>query len=138
MSNFPETVAEVEPETGITEDELVGTHEYENVLYTGETEVVNVLTGETPADLDRTVEEAKAFAEKQSSDKPYVAKRSRAEAAVETRSAYSACVFYHLDITGGMNWHKAFGAAWQDPDYEVSHDADYETGTLTITVERQE
>ena len=35
----------------LTESDLLGTHTYKDVLYTGNTEVVNVITGETPDDL---------------------------------------------------------------------------------------
>lgn len=112
--------------------EILGTETFEDVLYTGETGVVNVLTGETPEDLDRSVEEAKEFAADVGENK--VAKASHPEQAVESRSAYSACAFFHFSITGGMDYHKTYRLAWESDDYDVDYEADYETGDLTITV----
>ena len=44
-------------------DAILGTHTFEDVLFTDETETpVNVLTGETPTHSRATVEEAKEFA----------------------------------------------------------------------------
>lgn len=125
-------------EITITEADLLGTHVYDNVLYTGESDIVNVLTGETPDRLDKTVQEAKAFAESVNKEgkAPRVAKARRGERAAETGSPYSASAFFHMSMTGGMEWHTVFRKAWESDAYTVEHDADYDTGTLTITVER--
>lgn len=120
--------------------DIVGTHTYENVLYSNDTETpVNVLTGQTPSYAQAALEEAKAFAARLSHDhdKPYVAKSTSIESQIETQSKpYSGVVFYHFSLVGGMDMHKAFAAAWDSPEYTVEHTADYETGTLTITVEK--
>jgi len=48
----------------LAEADLLGSHTYENVLYTGPEAhaLVDVTTGDTPSDLDRTTEEAQQFA----------------------------------------------------------------------------
>lgn len=122
----------------LTEADLLGTHVYEDVLYTGKIDVVNAVTGETPKALDRDVDDAKAFANRNNRDgkAPRVAKAQSTEAAIETRSPYTACAFFHFDITGNMEWHTVFRRAYESDEYNVEHDADYETGTLTITVTR--
>jgi hypothetical protein len=109
---------------------------HEDVLYMGESDVVNVLTGETPEDLDRSASRAQQFAEEKQSDgkPPRIAKKLPPEQAVESRSPYVSSVFCDRGVTGGMNWHKAFLEAWRSHQYEVTHDADYETGTLEIRV----
>lgn len=124
-------------DTDLTPEDVIGTHVFEDVLYTGDSGVVNVITGETPTDLDRSVEQAKAFAESAGvSDTPHVAKSLGAEQQVEGRSPYSACAFYHFSIVGGMDWHMAFMAAYDLDGFDVEFDADYQTGDLTITVGR--
>ena len=126
-------------EINITENELLGTHTYENVLYTGpETHgIVNVLDGEIPSELDRSASEAQEFADEMTreGEPDKVAKRQHPEQAVESRSAYSACAFFHLSITGGMEWHTVFRKAVESDAYDVSYNANYQTGMLTITVE---
>lgn len=125
-------------EITITESDLLGTHVYEDVLYTGESDIVNVMTGETPARLDKSVREAKAFAESMNEDgkAPRVAKAQSGGRAIESGSPYTASAFFHLSMTGGMEWHTVFRKAWESDAYTVEHTADYDTGTLTITVER--
>lgn len=124
----------------ITESDLLGTHTYENVLYTGPEAhgLVDVTTGDTPADLDRTTEEAQQFADRVTDDdRPdRVAKRLPPEQAAESRSPYVASAFFHCDITGGMDWHTVYRKACDSDAYNVSYDADYNTGDLTITVTR--
>jgi hypothetical protein len=119
----------------ITESQLLGTHSYDDVLYTGETEIVDVTTGETPDRLDKTVEQATQFAKRQGPH--YVAKDRHPEGQAERGSPYSACGFFHFSITGNMQWHTVFRKAYSESDaYDVSFDANYESGDLTITVER--
>lgn len=120
----------------LSEDDLLGTHTYSNVLYTGETNIINVLTGETPSNLDKSIEEAKEFVAKMEDDEkpPRVAKAQNGERAVESRSPYLRSPFFHKDITGNMEWHTVFRKAWESDAYTVTHTTDYETGTLTITV----
>ena len=124
----------------IIEADLLGTHTYENCLYTGPEAhgLVDVTTGDTPADLDRTAEEAQQFADRVTdANRPdRVAKRLPPERAAESRSPFVASAFFHADITGGMDWHTVYRKACDSDAYNVSYDADYNTGTLTITVER--
>lgn len=131
----PEVFADTDRrEITLTEADLLGTHTYEGVLYTGSTDVVNVLTGETPDRLDRTAEQAKDFAADCGEDR--VAVKQPPEQAAESGSPYVASVFYNRSITGGMQWHTVFRKATESDAYEVEYDADYESGDLTITVER--
>lgn len=125
-------------EITITESDLLGTHVYADVLYTGDSDIVNIMTGETPARLDKSVQEAKEFAESVTKEgkAPRIAKAQHRERAVESGSPYTASAFFHMSITGGMEWHTVFRKAWESDAYTVEHDADYESGTLTITVER--
>jgi hypothetical protein len=125
-------------DTEVAEEQLLGTHTYEDVLYTGETDVVDVRTGRTPDDLDRSVQDAKEFvARTQSEEKaPRVARRQPPELAVESRSPYVSSVFCNRRITGSMEMHKAFLRAWRSEAYCVSVHTDYRTGTLEIEVMR--
>jgi hypothetical protein len=116
----------------LTVADLLGTHTYEGALYTGSSEIVNVLTGENPDRLDQSVEKAKAFAARNGDN--YVAKARHPEAQAELGGPYSACAFYHTDITGGMDWHTIFRRAVESDAYNVEYEADYQSGDLTITV----
>jgi hypothetical protein len=121
----------------LDESDLLGTHVFEDVLFTGETEVRNVLTGETPDRLDKTVEEAKAFVERTQEDgkAPRVAVKQHAEAAAETGSAYTSSAFCNRKVTGSLARHFMFLNAWRSDAYTVDVDADYSAGNVTITVE---
>lgn len=122
----------------VQDQALLGTETFENVLFTPDTETpVDVRIGETPDYSRTTVDEAKAFAERTTDegDAPRVAKATSVEQQVETQSKpYVSSVFCHLSMTGGLDVHKAYLAAWRSDDYVVDHEADYETGDLTITV----
>ena len=124
----------------IAESDLLGTHRYENVLYTGPEAhaLVDITTGDTPSDLDRTTEEAQQFAARVSNaDRPdRVAKRLPPERAAESRSPFVASAFFNRDITGDMAWHTVYRRACDSDAYDVAYDADYDSGDLTITVER--
>ena len=64
---------------------ILGTHTFEDVLFTDETETpVNVLTGETPAHSQATVEEAKEFAASIDTETPQIALPASVESQVET------------------------------------------------------
>ncbi|MFC6771259.1 hypothetical protein ACFQDD_06970 [Halorubrum pallidum] len=123
--------------TGLDEGDLLGTHVFEDVLFTGESDVVNVLTGETPAEQDRTVQEAKAFVERTQEEgkAPRVAVKQPPEAAVESRSPYTSSAFCNRKITGSLARHFMFLGAWRSDAYEVDIEADYQSGDVTITVE---
>jgi hypothetical protein len=125
-------------EITLTEPDILGTHTFEDVLYTGETDVVNATTGETPEMLDKTVQEAKELVQRTSDDgkPPRIAKAQSSERTIDTRTPYVSSVFCHMDITGGYEWHTVLRKAWESDSYTVTHDANYTTGTLTITVEK--
>ena len=122
----------------VSESTIVGTHVFEYVLFNNSTETpADVRTGETPAYAQTTVDDAKSFAKRLSRDhdKPYVAKAVSVESQIDTHSKpYSGCVFHHFSIVGGMDMHKAFSAVWNASAYDVDVQTDYQTGTLTITV----
>ena len=122
----------MDPET------ILGTHTFEDVLFTDETETpVNVLTGETPAHSQATVEEAKEFAASIDTETPKVALSASVESQVETQSKpYTAAAFFHFKATGSLAHHRAYHAAYEADAFVVDFEADYESGDLTITVER--
>jgi hypothetical protein len=67
---------------------ILGTHTFEDVLFTDETETpVNVLTGETPAHSQATVEEAKEFAASIDTETPQIALPASVESQVEKHRA---------------------------------------------------
>ena len=117
---------------------ILGTHTFEDVLFTDETETpVNMLTGETPAHSQATVEEAKAFAASIDTDTPQIALPASVETQVETQSKpYTAAAFFHFKATGSLERHRAYHAAYDSDAFSVDFEADYESGNLTITVER--
>jgi hypothetical protein len=117
---------------------ILGTHTFEGVLFTDETETpVNVLTGETPAHSQATVEEAKAFAASIDTDTPQIALPASVETQIETQSKpYTAAAFFHFKATGSLERHRAYHAAYDSDAYTVDFEADYESGDLTITAER--
>lgn len=120
----------------ITEDDILGKHVFENVLYTEDTKTpVDALKGEEPEYSKATVEDAKKHAERNSDDVPHVARKQSIEGQVETASKpYLASVFYHFSMTGGLQMHKGFKQAYKSDEYNVEFEADYETGDLTIEV----
>ena len=117
---------------------ILGTHTFENVLFTDETETpVNVLTGETPAHSQATVEEAKEFAASIDTDTPQIALPASVETQVETQSKpYTSAAFFHFKATGSLARHRAYHAAYESDAFAVDFEADYASGDLTITVER--
>ena len=119
-------------------DAILGTHTFEDVLFTDETETpVNVLTGETPAHSQATVEEAKEFAASIDTDTPQVALPASVETQIETQSKpYTAAAFFHFKTTGSLERHRAYHAAYDSDAYTVDFEADYEFGDLTITVDQ--
>ena len=121
-------------------DAVLGTQTFEDVLFTDDTETpVNVLTGETPAHSQATVEEAKAFAASIDTDTPQIALPASVEAQVETASKpYTSAAFFHFKATGSLKLHRAYHAAYDSDAFTVDFEADYESGDLTITVERVE
>ncbi|RLM89501.1 hypothetical protein [Haloarcula sp. Atlit-7R] len=121
-------------------DSVLGTRTFHDVLFTDDTETpVNVLTGETPAHSQASVEEAKAFAASIDTDTPQIALPASVETQIETQSKpYTAAAFFHFKATGSLEQHRAYHAAYDSDAFTVDFEADYESGDLTITVERVE
>ena len=119
-------------------DAVLGTRTFHDVLFTNDTEMpVNVLTGETPAHSQATVEEAKAFAASIDTDTPQIALPASVETQVETQSQpYTSAAFFHFKATGSLERHRAYHAAYESDAFSVDFEADYESSNLTITVER--
>jgi len=119
---------------------ILGTRTFEDVLFTDGTETpVDVLTGETPAHSRATVEEAKAFAASIDPDTPQIALPASVETQVETQSKpYTSAAFFHFKATGSLERHSAYHTAYDSDAFTVDFEADYESGDLTITVERVE
>ena len=119
-------------------DAILGKHTFEEVLFTDDTETpVNVLTGETPAHSQATVEEAKEFAASIDNDTPQIALPASVETQIETQSKpYTAAAFFHFKATGSLELHRAYHAAYDSDAFTVDFEADYESGNLTITVDR--
>jgi len=117
---------------------ILGTHTFEDVLFTDETETpVNVLTGETPAHSQATVEEATEFAASIDTDTPQIALPVSVETQIETQSKpYTAAAFFHFTATGSLERHRAYHAAADSDAFTVDFEADYASGDLTITVDR--
>ncbi|MFC6768191.1 hypothetical protein [Natrinema soli] len=117
---------------------ILETHTFEDVLFTDETEIpVNMLTGETPAHSQATVEEAKEFAASIDSDAPQIALPASVETQIETQSKpYTSAAFFHFKATGSLERHRAYHAAYYSDAFTVDFEADYESGNLTITVDR--
>jgi len=72
----------------LSPEAILGTHTFEDVLFTDETETpVNVLTGQTPAHSQATVDEASEFAASIDTDTPQIALPSLSRnAQIETAS----------------------------------------------------
>jgi hypothetical protein len=117
-------------------DAILGTHTFEDVLFTDETETpVNMLTGETPAHSQATVEEAREFAASIDTDTPQIALPASVETQIETQSKpYTAAAFFHFKATGSLELHRAYHAAYNSDAFSVDFEADHESGDLTITV----
>ncbi|EMA06973.1 hypothetical protein C438_05452 [Haloferax denitrificans ATCC 35960] len=117
---------------------ILGTHTFEDVLFTDDTETsVNVLTGETPAHSQATVEEATEFAASIDTETPQIALLASAETQIEAQSKpYTSAAFFHFKPTGSLKRHRAYHTAYDSDAYTVDFEADYESGDLTITVER--
>jgi len=95
-----------------------------------------VLTGETPAHSQATVEEANEFAANIDTDTPQNALPASVESQIETQSkSYMAAAFFHLKATGSLKRHRADHAAHDSDAFTVDFEPDYASGNLTITVE---
>lgn len=119
-------------------DAILGTHTFEDVLFTDETETpVNVLTGETPAHSQATAEEAREFAPNIDTETPQIALPASVESQVETQSKpYTPAAFFHFKATGSLERHRAYHTAYKSDAFALDFEADNESGDLTITVER--
>jgi len=120
----------------LSPEAILGEQTYPNVLFTSDAETpVNIRTGDTPDHSRATVAEAKAFAASIDSETPQIALSRSVEAQIETHGKpYSAAAFFHFKATGSLERHRAYHAAYNSSAFDVNFDADYNTGTLTITV----
>ena len=120
----------------VTVEDVVGTMTYEDVLYTVEKAEETIQRTEKAPREPPSIPTVRAFAEEvQMTDVPCVAELRPAEE-IDTvgHSLYSARKFYHEQFVGpGVSL--AYRRAWDADEYEVTYDADYESGDLTITVE---
>ena len=119
-------------------DAILRTHTFEDVLFTDETETpVNVLTGETPAHSQATVEKAKEFAASIGTDTPQIALPASVETQIETQSKpYTAAAFFHFKATGSLERHRAYHAAYESDAFVVDFKTDYKSGDLAIAVDQ--
>lgn len=117
---------------------ILGTRTFEDVLFTDETETpVNVLIGETPTYARATVDEACAFATNIDTETPQITLATSVESQVEIASKpYTAAAFFHFKAIGSLKLHRAYHTAFESDAFAVDFEADYESGDLTITVER--
>jgi len=68
---------------------------------------------------------------------PQIALPASVETQIETQSKpYTAAVFFHFKMTGSLERHRAYHAAYDSDAFTVDFEADYESGDLTITVDR--
>jgi len=68
---------------------------------------------------------------------PQIALPASVETQVETQSKpYTAAAFFHFKATGSLELHRAYHAAYDSNAFRTDFEADYESGDLTITVER--
>ena len=145
----------------LDEDDILGTRTYEGVLYS-EAEAngqapVDALTGEKTRAIP-SVDDARAFAERSTRDDghAYVAVVQSTERMVESRSKpYVSTVCFDAKVVrgpvvgrdeygrlehanDGHALERAYrAAAFESDDHEVfMEEADYETGTVSITVRR--
>ena len=81
---------------------------------------MNVLTGETPAHSQASVDEARAFAAWIDSGTPQIALQASVEAQIETASKpYTAAAFFHFKATGSLERHRAYHAAYESEAFAV-------------------
>mgnify|MGYP000147401460 CR=1 FL=1 len=104
--------------------DILGTTTFKDVLY-------------TPEEQQPAIEEAKAFA-KRDNDSDYperVVTPVSGEQQHEMQcQPYGAAAFFHFNLTGSLQKHRAYLAAFESPNYDIEFDTDYESGDLTITV----
>jgi len=114
----------------LSPEAILGTHTFEDVLFTDETETpVNVLTGQTPAHSQATVDEAREFAASIDTDTPQIALPASVEAQIETASKpYTAAAFFHFKATGSLELHRAYHAAYEADGFSIAFEANYESG----------
>ncbi|SDY52240.1 hypothetical protein [Halobellus clavatus] len=117
-------------------DAVLGTRTFHDVLFTDDTETpVNLLTGETPAHSQATVEKAKKFAASIDTDTPQIALPASVETQVETQSKpYTSAAFFHFKATGSLERHRAYHAAYGSDAFTVDFEADYASGDVNYPI----
>jgi hypothetical protein len=131
---------------------VIGTHEYAGRLYSPQKAAdvmnINLITGEQTHDIPpaKAVEQWIADKNEESRQKanntewhthtPSVALvAANGEQLYESGALVSRAAFFHFDITGDLDTHKQYNAAYKSDEYDVEYATDYEQGTITITVE---
>jgi hypothetical protein len=139
-------------EESIDSKAVLGTHEYTGRVYSPEKadDIMNIdlRTGERTHVIPTAgaVEQWIAAKNEASRDKanttewhthtPHVALvAANGEQLYESGALVSRAAFFHFDITGDLDTHKAYNAAYKSDEYDVEYATDYEQGTITITVE---
>ena len=98
---------------------------------------MNVLTGETLVHSQATVDEAREFAASIDTETPQIVLPPSVETQIESASkSYTAAAFFYFKATSSLKRHRAYHAAYESDAFTVDFAADYESGDLTITVER--
>jgi hypothetical protein len=106
---------------------------------------VNVLTREETHEIPpaRAVEQWIAAKNEESRDKanttewhthtPHVALvAGNGEQLYESGALVSRAAFFHFDITGNLETHKAYNAVYKSDEYDVEYATDYKQGTITV------
>ena len=124
-------------------EDILGEHSFSGRLYSPEKAKdvmnVNILTGEQTHDIPPAEAVAAWVAEKNEESRLNDTDRvalvaGSGEQLYESRSLLSLAAFYHMDVTS-HDLHFAYNAAVRSDDYTVDYEADYEAGSITITVE---
>lgn len=77
------------------------------------------------------------FAASIDTDTPQISLPASVETQIETQNKpYKSTVFFHFKATGSLERRRAYHAAYEADAFTVNFKADYESGDLTITVER--
>lgn len=127
----------------LSPDAILGEQTFSGRLYSPEkaAEVMNVdvRTGEPTHDIPPADAVAAWVEQKNLEDSFGPADRvalvaGSGEQLYESRSLLSLAAFYHMDVTS-HDLHFAYNAAVRSDNYAVEYEADYEAGTITITVE---
>lgn len=136
-------------------ESVVGEHEFSGRLFSREKaeQVMNIdVSTKEPTHTIPTVEQIEAWVAKKDSESNEKARNKSwhshtdcvalvvgsGEKLYESGSLVSHAAWFHMDVTGGLETHEALHAAVDHDSFNVEWDADYDTGTLTVTVEKSQ